>query len=51
MEHQRKTFIPLSQFWPLSGWSVGGSIEFIKKGQLVTEIFFPDNVDGKSKDL
>ena len=37
-EHRQKTFVMLSELWPLRGWGVLG--ESIKKGIFVTKIFF-----------
>ena len=37
-EHQQKSFVTLSGFWPLWGW--GDLSESVKKGKFVTKIFF-----------
>ena len=50
-EHQPKTFVALRQFWPLREWRVGGLIEFIKEGQFMTKIVFPDNFEESSNNL
>ena len=41
-EHQQKTFVTLSRFWPLRVW--GSLSESVKKGQFMTKIFFSDVV-------
>ena len=42
-EHQQKTFVMLSRFWPLIRGS-GCLSESVKKGKFVMKIFFSDNV-------
>ena len=42
-EHQQKTYVILRRFWPL--WGQGWLSESVKKGKLVTKIFFSDNAE------
>ena len=43
-----KTFVMLSGFWPLRGWGTDLS-ESVKKGKLVTKIFFSEIVEWSYK--